>query len=87
MVRSISILIPTHNRDELLAQTFKSLEKLRIPPKIEVDLLVVANACTDSTISVCEAAFPRMPMKSRLVEEPQLGVSYARNRCCDRFHR
>jgi GT2 family glycosyltransferase len=81
MIRSISILIPTHNRDELLAQTFKSLEKLRIPPGIEVDLLVVANACTDSTTSVCEAAFPRMPMKSRLVHETTLGVSYARNRC------
>jgi glucosyl-dolichyl phosphate glucuronosyltransferase len=80
MVRSVSILIATHNRDELLVQTLESLAKLRVPAGTEVDLLVVANGCTDSTISMCEAAFPRMPVKSRLVEEPELGLSVARNR-------
>ena len=29
MIRSVSILIATHNRDELLAQTLESLAKVR----------------------------------------------------------
>jgi glycosyltransferase involved in cell wall biosynthesis len=80
MIRSVSILIATHNRDELLAQTFESLAKLRIPPGQHVDLIVVANGCTDSTISVCEAMLPKLPMEARFVEESQLGLSIARNR-------
>jgi GT2 family glycosyltransferase len=80
MIRSVSILIATHNRDELLAQTLESLAKVRIPSRLPMDLIVVANGCTDSTISVCQSAFPKLPMESRFVEEPALGLSIARNR-------
>jgi glycosyltransferase involved in cell wall biosynthesis len=80
MIRSISILIPTHNRAELLGQTLDSLGQVRIPTSIETDLVVVANVCTDSTVDVCRAALPRMSMSARCVEETQLGLSAARNR-------
>jgi glycosyltransferase involved in cell wall biosynthesis len=80
MIRSVSILIPTHNRAEILEQTLDSLIALRLPSSIDVDLLVVANACKDSTVDVCHASFPRLPLPARCVEEPQPGLSIARNR-------
>jgi glycosyltransferase involved in cell wall biosynthesis len=80
MFRSVSILIPTHNRADLLRQTLSSLSALHYPPSLEVDILVVANACTDSTVDVCRHEFARLPIESRCVDEPQPGLSVARNR-------
>jgi glycosyltransferase involved in cell wall biosynthesis len=80
MIRSVSILVPTHNRADVLRQTLASFSTLRVPESLQVDLLVVANACTDSTVDVCRACLPGLPIPARYVEEPQPGLSVARNR-------
>jgi glycosyltransferase involved in cell wall biosynthesis len=80
MIRSVSILIPTHNRAEILKRTIESLTELRIPTSLDVDVLVIANACHDSTVDVCRDSLPGLPLRSRYVEESQPGLSVARNR-------
>lgn len=80
MVRSVSILVPTHNRADLLRQTLASFRSVRIPAGVDVDLIVVANACRDATVGVALDAFPALPMPARCVAEPQPGLSVARNR-------
>ncbi|WP_442483190.1 glycosyltransferase family 2 protein [Aeoliella sp. SH292] len=79
----LSILICTHNRAGLLAETLASLQSLRVPTNATVDLIVVANACTDDTQSVAERAFAEIPFSCRLVAEPVPGLSVARNRAVD----
>ncbi len=76
----ISIIIPTHNRAELLGQTLESISKLEIPSGKTVELLIIANACTDQSVAVCQAAEKNMPFDLRCVAEPQAGASHARNR-------
>ncbi len=76
----ISIIIPTHNRAELLSQTLESISQLEIPFGKTVELLIIANACTDQSEAVCQAAGKNMPFPWRCVAEPQAGASHARNR-------
>lgn len=75
-----SILIAAHNRCELLAQTLDSLRGLDLPTSIEVECIVIANACTDDTEGVVARAAANMPFATRVVAEPRRGVSFARNR-------
>ena len=58
---SLSILIPTHDRCDVLAQTLLSLREVRIPAGPSIELVVVANACTDRTEAVVADAAPSMP--------------------------
>jgi len=80
---SASILIAAHNRCDLLAQTLASLAALTRPPALEIDCLVIANACTDDTEAVVRRAAPSMPFPTRVIAEPRRGVSFARNRAVD----
>jgi GT2 family glycosyltransferase len=45
----LTVLICTHNRAPLLAKTLGSLNAAGRPPGWQVDILVAANACSDST--------------------------------------
>ena len=76
----VSMIIPTHNRAELLGQCLESMSQLIIPADTNVELLVIANACTDQTRQVCQAAAAKLLFPLRCVEEPQAGASHARNR-------
>jgi glycosyltransferase involved in cell wall biosynthesis len=78
---SVSILIPTYNRRDVLIRTIESLRQLRVPSGVAVELLVVANACTDDTVATVEAAAPSMPFPTRCVSELTPGLNAARNRC------
>ena len=78
--KSLSILIPTHNRVALLRQTLQSLMELSIPDGVEVDLIICANACTDNTILEIASDIERLPFAVHCIEEPVPGLSVARNR-------
>ncbi len=80
MPHSVSILIPTHNRADLLPQTLASVRNIRIPAGISVELVVVANACTDSSAAVARASTAAFPFPAKVVEEPQPGLNFARDR-------
>lgn len=89
-IRSLSVLISTHNRVDLLARALRHLNEARRPPHWTVDVLVVANACSDGTHALLESrasddfasksaiGLPALPL--RWIAEPEVGKSHALNR-------
>ena len=77
----VSILIPTHNRGPILDRTLDSLVQVRRPPGVDVEIVVVANACTDDTVARVAARAGSMPIPMRCVVEPIAGLGAARNAC------
>jgi len=78
--QTLSILICTHNRSQLLERTLQSLSQVDVPANAKVDLVVVANACTDYSVAVITEAAKMMPFPVRCIIEPKPGLSIARNR-------
>ncbi|MCL5945357.1 MAG: glycosyltransferase [Planctomycetes bacterium] len=77
--KSLSIVIATHNRVKLLLQTLQSLSQLAVPPGVEVELIICANACTDDTVETCSSVLAGFPFPGRCLVEPRAGASQARN--------
>ena len=90
---ALTILICTHNRQELLSRVLASLNAAE-RPACPVKILVVANACTDGTVDMLriyqgatvEAETPRSdggatrtPLPMTWLEEIQPGKSHALN--------
>jgi arylsulfatase A-like enzyme/GT2 family glycosyltransferase len=81
--KRLTILICTHNRAALLARALASLQAAQRPPGWQVDILVVANACSDGTHSILERytvsgnADDRLPVT--WFAEPRPGQSHALN--------
>ncbi|HEX4052638.1 MAG TPA: glycosyltransferase [Tepidisphaeraceae bacterium] len=80
MLQSVSILICTHNRADILRRTLQSLAELCIPAQSRFEVIVVGNACTDHTDRVVDAAKADIAFPVRYVVENQIGLSIARNR-------
>lgn len=78
---SISILIPTHNRGAMLDRTLESLAGVRVPVGMDVEVVVVANACKDDTAARVRTRAGSMPFAMRCEEEPTVGLGSARNAC------
>ena len=77
---SVSIVIPTHNRAELLARALDSLAQVEVPPGLGVEVVVVANACVDDTGRVVAAKAGALGFPARCVEEGRANANVARNR-------
>ncbi len=79
--RSLTILICTHNRADLLARVIDSLEAAHQPVGWRVRLFVVANACTDGTHEFLAARSDRADrLALSWIAEPTPGKSHALNR-------
>ena len=79
MIR-ISLIIPTHDRAGELLAALESVVRQDLPPE-EWECVVVNNASADDTRERFDAFAAEHPGCSlRLVDEPQPGVSHARNR-------
>ena len=76
----ISILMPTHNRTAIMLRTMESLRQMDLPKGATIELIVVANACTDNTVAAVAEKAREMPFPTRCVEEATVGVCHARNR-------
>jgi GT2 family glycosyltransferase len=80
----LTILICTHNRSALLERTLASLNRARRPINCSVNVLVVANACTDNTAAFLEYYQTQATEKDWLplvwIEEATPGKSHALNR-------
>lgn len=76
----VSVLIPTHNRHDLLGRTLDSLAVVRVPAGTTVELIVVANNCTDGTEVLVADRAVGSPFPTRVVSEPAPGLNNARNR-------
>jgi len=77
----VTVGICTWNRAPLLRETLAALTRSTPPPRLEWEVLVVDNGCTDGTESVVAEFRERLPIRS--VVEPAPGLSNARNRCID----
>lgn len=78
-IGSISVLICTYNRAELLAQTLEALARTTIPDRCPVEVVVVDNNSTDDTPNVVRRAAAAGPVPVRYVHERQQGKSFALN--------
>ena len=77
----LTVLICTHDRSALLRRVLASINEARRPTGTAVELLVVANACTDDTAQVLRhyetetRSGGTLPL--RWTEEPTPGKSHA----------
>lgn len=78
---SVSVIVCTHNRCHLLPGVVGSLLKQRLSCGC-LEILVVANACTDDTAHIVDQLREDIPdgMTLRQINEDTLGLSQARNR-------
>ncbi len=77
---TISVVVCTHNRARLLGQALESLATQTLSPE-SYEIVVVNNRSTDDTPAVVERAQGRWnAITIRLIDEPMLGLGYARNR-------
>ena len=87
---SLAILIPTHNRSELLGRTLASLMEVDRPAGLALEVVVVANNCQDDTVAVAERGLAALreawgggadaEAKAWVVEEFEPGLNPARTR-------
>ena len=73
----LSIVIPTHNRSDVLSRTLQGLAGQSVTVPWEV--IVVNNRCEDETDRVVAAMATTFPCDLRLVHEDMPGASAARN--------
>ena len=81
MDRSVSVIIPTYNRQEFLAKAVESVLKQTWP---DIELIVVDDGSTDDTAAMLRARFPAV----RYLYQENQGAAAARNTgikaaCCD----
>jgi glycosyltransferase involved in cell wall biosynthesis len=79
-VPSISVLICTYNRVDLLAQTLAALAQARVPEGAHVELIIVDNNSSDATSTVVHEFARTAPWPVRYIKESQQGKSFALNR-------
>ena len=78
-INSVSVLICTYNRAELLAQTLEALARATAPDACAVEIVVVDNNSTDDTAAIVRRAAALGPRPVQYVHERQQGKSFALN--------
>lgn len=76
----ITVGIITCRRPVQLANTLRSLAKLKLPDDAEISLLVVDNDLAHSAKSVVETEQMALPFSTSYTVEEQRGIPYARNK-------
>jgi len=78
-MKTVTVIICTYNRCELLAKTLETIAGSHVPQPMQWNVLVVDNNSTDETRSVVESFLDRYPGRFSYEFEPRQGLSYARN--------
>lgn len=78
-VMTITVLVCTYNRCQMLAKTLECVAASRFAEPAEWEVLVIDNNSTDRTRDVVEDFCRRYPGLFRYVFEPQAGKSFALN--------
>lgn len=77
-VLDLTVVICTHNRAALLLKTLDSIKNARMPDNVELQVLVIANACSDNTVNTLNNYSPGK-IDLQVAEEPKPGKSNALN--------
>jgi arylsulfatase A-like enzyme/GT2 family glycosyltransferase len=80
--KRLAIVICTYNRSASLIQTLTSIYSCGYGGQDQVDIVVVANNCSDDTLARLadfKSAHPSNNLTLAWIEEPQTGKSYALN--------
>jgi glycosyltransferase involved in cell wall biosynthesis len=78
-VSSVSVLICTYNRAELLRETLTALHAMDAPDACAVEIVIVDNNSTDATTAVVGESMERARFPVILIQEKQQGKSFALN--------
>ena len=78
-VTSLSVLICTYNRAQLLGETLAALTRCARPPGVRLEIVVVNNRSTDDTRLTVERAAAGSPIPIHYAEEMQPGKAFALN--------
>jgi glycosyltransferase involved in cell wall biosynthesis len=79
MAMRLDVLIPTHNRAELLPRALDSLLAAQQAPDLSMEVTVIDNRSTDDTRSVVESFVPAFGERLHYLYEPAPGRSNALN--------
>jgi glycosyltransferase involved in cell wall biosynthesis len=79
MAEGISVVVCSHNGAARLPATLLHL-KSQLSTAVPWEVLLVDNASTDDTADVARACWEGGPVPLRVINEPRLGVRYARER-------
>ncbi|HWN42148.1 MAG TPA: glycosyltransferase [Thermoanaerobaculia bacterium] len=74
----VSVVVCTRNRSRTLAQACTAFLGIDYPPE-RWELLIVDNGSTDDTLQVAHGIARSRPDLVRVIEEPRIGLSAARN--------
>jgi len=78
----LAVVVCTYNRSASLVETLRSIYACGYTGEAVIDVLVVANNCSDDTLARLadfRAAHPRANLTLDWIEEPQAGKSHALN--------
>ncbi|QNN43034.1 glycosyltransferase family 2 protein [Pedobacter roseus] len=75
-MKTVSVIIPTYNRDFFIKLTLESFVTQNYPNMLEI--IVIDNNSTDNTLAVVKELCEKYPI-IKYFEEPRQGVHYARN--------
>jgi glycosyltransferase involved in cell wall biosynthesis len=76
---TLDVILPTFNRQELLARALDSLQRARVPPGIDVRVLVVDNGSTDGTRALVRKHGPKFDARLEYLFVPTPGKPHALN--------
>jgi GT2 family glycosyltransferase len=76
MPPTVSVIIPTHNRRASAQRALHALSAQSYP-RAALDIIVVADGCTDGTAELATAGWP---IAVRVTDQPHAGPANARNR-------
>ena len=81
MSLGVSIVVCCHNSAKRLPNTLAHIANQKIPDDVSCEVIVVDNASTDGSAALAQELWPRTSrIPLRVVEELQLGLSFARHR-------
>lgn len=79
-MKTLVISVCTFKRPQELRALFDTLQKLDIPPDVQVSARIIDNDTTPSARGLSEVLAGEMPFPVSYVHEPEPGLSCARNR-------
>jgi len=76
----VSVAICCHNSSDVIGPTIKALSDQVVDERIDYEVILVDNNCTDDTVQKAENNFSNPKVEFRVVREPTLGLIHARRR-------